>query len=143
MIMSLFPDTPKTLLDELALDKVMDEAKWRQFDEMYHPVVAAFIVQRFPAVAYEAEDIAQETMIRLSAAILCRRLASTRERRSLCVHRRASGCHARVRPPGQAPRLRPHCRHRRHLRPLLKRECRAYRDLHVEKISSHFAILFV
>ena len=32
--MSLFPDTPKTLLDELALDKEMDEAKWRRFDEI-------------------------------------------------------------------------------------------------------------
>ncbi len=78
MTMSLFPDTPKTLLDELALDKVLDEAKWRQFDEMYRPVVAAFIVQRFPAVAYEAEDIAQETMIRLSAAIRERRYEAAR-----------------------------------------------------------------
>ena len=67
--MSLFPDTPKTLLDELALNKEMDEAKWRRFDEMYRPVVAAFIVQRFPAVAHETEDVAQETMVRLAAAI--------------------------------------------------------------------------
>ena len=76
--MSLFPDTPKTLLDELALDKVMDEAKWRQFDEMYRPVVAAFIVQRFPTVAYEAEDVAQETMIRLTTAIRERRYEAAR-----------------------------------------------------------------
>ena len=76
--MPLFPDTPKTLLDELALDKVMDEAKWRQFDEMYRPVVAAFIVQRFPTVAYEAEDIAQETMIRLATAISKRRYEAAR-----------------------------------------------------------------
>ena len=76
--MPLFPDTPKTLLDELALDKEMDEAKWRHFDEMYRPVVAAFIVQRYPTVAYEAEDIAQETMIRLAAAIRERRYEAAR-----------------------------------------------------------------
>ena len=76
--MPRFPDTPKTLLDELALDKEMDEAKWRHFDEMYRPVVAAFIVQRFPTVAYEAEDIAQETMIRLAAAIRERRYEAAR-----------------------------------------------------------------
>lgn len=78
--MPLFPDTPKTLLDELALDKEMDEAKWRRFDEMYRPVVTAFIVQRFPAVAYEAEDVAQETMVRLSAAIRERRYKVERGR---------------------------------------------------------------
>ena len=33
--MPLFPDTPKTLLDELALAKGMDEAKWRRFDDHY------------------------------------------------------------------------------------------------------------
>ena len=76
--MPLFPDTPKTLLDELALDKEMDEAKWRRFDEMYRPVVAAFIVQRVPAVAHEAEDVAQETMIRLAAAVRERRYEAVR-----------------------------------------------------------------
>ena len=76
--MPLFPDTPKTLLDELALDKEMDEARWRLFDEMYRPVVAAFIVQRFPAVAHEAEDVAQETMIRLAAAVRERRYEAVR-----------------------------------------------------------------
>ena len=78
--MSLFPDTPKTLLDELALDKEMDEAKWRRFDEMYRPVVTAFIVQRFPTAAHEAEDVAQETMARLSAAIRERRYEAARGR---------------------------------------------------------------
>ena len=78
--MSLFPDTPKTLLDELALDKEMDEAKWRRFDEMYRPVVTAFIVQRFPTAAHEAEDVAQETMARLSAAIRERRYEAERGR---------------------------------------------------------------
>lgn len=67
--MALFPDTPKTLLDELALAEGLDEAKWRRFDELYRPVVTAFIIQRYPAVVDEADDVAQETMVRLVAAI--------------------------------------------------------------------------
>lgn len=67
--MAFFPDTPKTLLDELALAQGLDEAKWRRFDELYRPVVTAFIIQRYPAVADEADDVAQETMVRLAVAI--------------------------------------------------------------------------
>lgn len=63
--MPLFPDTPKTLLDELSLSAALDEAKWRQFDDLYRPVVHAFLMQRFPSVADEADDVIQETMVRL------------------------------------------------------------------------------
>ena len=78
--MSHFPDTPKTLLDELALDQEMDEAKWRRLDEIYRPVVTAFIVQRFPVVTHDAEDVAQETMSRLATAIREKRYEAARGR---------------------------------------------------------------
>ena len=78
--MALFPDTPKTLLDELALAERLDEAKWRRFDELYRPVVKAFIVQRYPAVADEADDVVQETMVRLAAAIREKRYDAARGR---------------------------------------------------------------
>ena len=78
--MSLFPDTPKTLLDELALAEGLDEAKWRRFDELYRPVVTAFIIQRYPTVADEADDVAQETMVRLTATIREKRYDAARAR---------------------------------------------------------------
>ena len=62
---SIFPDTPKTLLDELAREGELDELKWQRFDELYRPAVLSFIKQRFGALADNAEDIAQEVMIRL------------------------------------------------------------------------------
>ncbi len=78
--MSLFPDPPKTLLDELALDGQLDEAKWRRFDDLYRPVVSAFVTQRFPALADEAEDVIQETMVRLSATLREKRYDARRGR---------------------------------------------------------------
>ncbi len=67
--MPVFPDTPKTLLGELALKGVLDEEKWRRFDELYRPVVREFIVQRFPSLAGGVDDLAQETMVRLVATL--------------------------------------------------------------------------
>ncbi len=78
--MSLFPDTPKTLLDELALDGQLDEAKWQRFDELYRPVVAAFVVQRYPALADASDDIVQETMVRLVMTLRERKYAAGRAR---------------------------------------------------------------
>lgn len=78
--MAFFPDTPKTLLDELSIAEGLDEAKWRRFDELYRPVVTAFIVQRHPTVADEADDVAQETMARLAASIRERRYDAGRGR---------------------------------------------------------------
>ena len=67
--MPLFPDTPKTLLGELALKGALDEEKWRRFDELYRPVVREFLLQRFPSLAESVEDLAQDTMIRLVATL--------------------------------------------------------------------------
>lgn len=78
--MPLFPDTPKTLLDELALAKGMDEAKWRRFDDLYRPVVAAFVSQRYPILADETEDVVQETMARLATTLRERRYDAERGR---------------------------------------------------------------
>lgn len=64
-LMSLFPDTPHTLLDELASNAAFDETKWRRFYELYQPVLRAFLLQRFPSLAEDADDFAQETMRRL------------------------------------------------------------------------------
>ena len=62
---SIFPDTPKTLLDELARAGELDELKWRRFDELYRPVISSFIKQRFGALADNVEDVTQDVMIRL------------------------------------------------------------------------------
>lgn len=63
--MSAIPDTPKTLLDELARGEVLDEFKWQQFDTLYRPVVTFFLVQRFSILANESDDLAQDIMVRL------------------------------------------------------------------------------
>lgn len=63
--MSLFPETPLTLLDELARNQELDEAKWRQFDALYRPVVTTFLRTRFPVLSSEVDDVAQDVMIRL------------------------------------------------------------------------------
>lgn len=63
--MSIFPETPRTLLDELARNAALDEFKWRRFDEMYRPVIACFLEQRFGSLVHEAEDLVQDVMIRL------------------------------------------------------------------------------
>ena len=67
--MSAIPDTPKTLLDDLARGKQLDEFRWRTFDELYRPVVACFLVQRFGSLRHEADDIVQDVMVRLVAIL--------------------------------------------------------------------------
>ncbi len=67
--MSAIPDTPKTLLDDLARGEQLDEFRWRTFDELYRPVVACFLVQRFGSLAHEADDIVQDVMVRLVAIL--------------------------------------------------------------------------
>ena len=59
------PDTPHTLLDELARDGAFDDSKWRQFDELYRPVVAFFLLQRFPSLAGDCDDLVQDVMVKL------------------------------------------------------------------------------
>lgn len=67
--MEIFPNTPKTLLDELALAESLDEAKWCQFDARYRPVIRFFLLQRFPTLQSECDDLVQETMCRLVAVV--------------------------------------------------------------------------
>ena len=67
--MSTIPDTPKTLLDDLARGEQLDEFRWRTFDDLYRPVVANFLVQRFGTLAHEADDIVQDVMVRLVAVL--------------------------------------------------------------------------
>ena len=70
--MSAIPDTPKTLLDDLARGEQLDEFRWRTFDELYRPVVACFLVQRFGSLAHETDDIVQDVMVRLVAILRSR-----------------------------------------------------------------------
>lgn len=77
---SIFPDTPRTLLEELAREGELDELKWRRFYELYRPVVSSFINQRFGALADNAEDVTQEVMIRLVDVLRQRRYHSDKAR---------------------------------------------------------------
>ena len=78
--MPQFPATPQTLLDSLAAAGAFDEVKWQHFDALYRPVVRAFLVQRFPSLASEADDFVQETMTRLVGALRTKRYDATRGR---------------------------------------------------------------
>lgn len=78
--MNRIPDTPKTLLDELARGEMIDEFKWRQFDEMYRPVVAFFLVQRFGNLSHESDDVVQDVMIKLIDILRNGRYDSSRSR---------------------------------------------------------------
>ena len=63
--MSLFPNTPQTLLDELTSSAAFDDTKWMRFDELYRPVLRTFLLQRFPSLSEEVDDFTQDTMMRL------------------------------------------------------------------------------
>ena len=77
---AIFPDTPKTLLDELARKGELDELKWRQFDELYRPAIESFIRQRFGSLCAEADDIVQSVMLKLVGILRNRRYNSVRTR---------------------------------------------------------------
>ena len=77
---SIFPDTPKTLLDELARKGELDELKWRQFDELYRPAVESFIRQRFGSLCSEADDIVQTVILKLVGILRGKRYDSARVR---------------------------------------------------------------
>ena len=70
--MSVIPSTPRTLLDCLARDGALADAKWVEFDRMYRPVVRFFIRQRFSSLVDDAEDIAQDAMVKLVAQFRAR-----------------------------------------------------------------------
>ena len=63
--MSTIPDTPKTLLDQIAMRGELDEAKWLEFDRLYRPVIRFFIQQKFYSLVNDYDDIAQDVMMRL------------------------------------------------------------------------------
>ena len=76
----MFPDTPKTLLDEIAREGELDELKWRQFDDLYRPAVKNFIRQRFGSLCSEADDIVQTVMFKLVGILRGKRYDSSRTR---------------------------------------------------------------
>lgn len=76
--MGIFPDTPKTLLDELARGRADDDARWSRFDAIYRPVVANFLSQRFMLAGGELEEIVQLAMTRLATVVLQGRYEAAR-----------------------------------------------------------------
>lgn len=102
--MTLVPDTPATLLDELARQGELDDFQWRRFDELYRPVIGFFIRQRFGSLAGEADDLTQEVMILLVDVLRQRRYRPERARfrtflsalvHNLCVDRLRAGARRR------------------------------------------------
>lgn len=62
--MSVFPDTPVTLLSRMAAERTGEsEADWTKFFNLYQPVISGFA--RSVGAGSEAEDIAQEIFVRL------------------------------------------------------------------------------
>ena len=68
--MSKVPTTPKELIAALQSAGEIDNAHWEQFDALYRPVILLFLEQKFGAlVADEADDIAQDVMVKLVNAL--------------------------------------------------------------------------
>ena len=63
--MSRIPDTPKTLLDQLAVRGGLEDAKWLEFDRLYRPAIRFFLRQKFYSLVSDYDDIAQDVMVRL------------------------------------------------------------------------------
>lgn len=78
--MSAIPDTPKTLLDQIAVRGELDDAKWQEFDRLYRPVIRFFIRQKFYSLVNDYDDISQDVMMRLVRELRAKRYDSTRAR---------------------------------------------------------------
>ena len=78
--MSAIPDTPKTLLDQIAVRGGLDEAKWQEFDRLYRPVIRFFIRQKFFSLVNDYDDISQDVMMRLVKELRAKRYDSSRAR---------------------------------------------------------------
>lgn len=78
--MSTIPDTPKTLLDQIAVRGGLDEAKWQEFDRLYRPVIRFFIRQKFFSLVNDYDDISQDVMMRLVKELRAKRYDSSRAR---------------------------------------------------------------
>ena len=63
--MSSVPTTSTTLLRDIAQDS--QHARWTEFVARYRPMMEAFMRERFPAL--DADDIIQETLIAVCAAL--------------------------------------------------------------------------
>ena len=63
--MSAMPNTPKTLLDRIAVRGDLDEVEWHEFDRIYRPVIRFFIRQKFHSLVNDYDDISQDVMMRL------------------------------------------------------------------------------
>lgn len=67
--MSKIPTTPKELIAALQSAGEIDNAHWEQFDALYRPVIRLFLEQKFGSlVAADAEDLAQDVMVKLIEA---------------------------------------------------------------------------
>ena len=82
----MIPDTPKTLLDQIARDGDLDDAKWLEFDRLYRPVIRFFIRQKFYSLVNDYDDISQDVMIRLVRELRARRYDSSRARFRTYLH---------------------------------------------------------
>ena len=78
--MSTIPDTPKTLLDQIAVRGGLDEVKWQEFDRLYRPVIRFFIRQKFYSLVNDYDDISQDVMMRLVRELCAKRYDSSRAR---------------------------------------------------------------
>ena len=76
--MNTIPDTPKTLLDQIAVRGGLDEAKWQEFDRLYRPVIRFFIRQKFFSLVNDYDDISQDVMMRLVKELRAKRYDSSR-----------------------------------------------------------------
>ncbi len=64
--MSLFPQTPTTLLTRLAARLTgEDEANWTRFFELYQPAMVAFVSKRPLPGSTDAEDVVQTVLAKL------------------------------------------------------------------------------
>ena len=57
------PTTSTRLLRDIAADR--DSLRWNDFVARYRPMMLAFVEQRFPNLADEADDLVQETLLAL------------------------------------------------------------------------------
>ena len=78
--MNTIPDTPKTLLDQIAVRGGLDEVKWQEFDRLYRPVIRFFIRQKFFSLVNDYDDISQDVMMRLVKELRAKRYDSSRAR---------------------------------------------------------------
>lgn len=78
--MSAIPDTPKTLLKQIAERGELDDAKWFEFDRMYRPVIRFFIRQKFYSLVNDYDDISQDVMVRLVRELRSKKYDASRAR---------------------------------------------------------------